>query len=66
VCLEVNGGQWVKSAHSSGRGLRRDAEKQNAAVISGWRPIVVTADMVADGSGVAALQAALQSPPARA
>lgn len=46
VAVEVNGGQWQKSGHSSGAGLRRDAEKLNAAQLLGWKVYVFTTDML--------------------
>lgn len=46
VGIEVNGGQWVKSGHSSGRGLHRDADKQNRAIEAGWRIFWLTTDML--------------------
>lgn len=50
VGVEVNGGQWMKSGHSSGRGLHRDADKQNHAVAAGWAVFWLTTDMLQPGS----------------
>jgi hypothetical protein len=67
VYVEVHGGTWLgahvdpltgqarKGAHSTGRGQRRDFEKQNAAVLLGWHPIVVTTDMCRDGTALATI-----------
>ena len=44
--VEVNGGQWMKSGHSSGRGLHRDADKQNLAILHGWVVFWLTTDML--------------------
>lgn len=41
IGIEINGGIWVKSGHSSGTGLTRDAEKLNEAVFEGWRVFVL-------------------------
>ena len=72
---EVHGGTWLgahldpatgqprKGAHSTGRGQRRDFEKQNAAVALGWRPLVVTTDMCADGSALAIVARVLRDAP---
>lgn len=46
IGVEVNGGQWVKSGHSSGRGLHRDADKQNLAIVAGWTIFWLTTDML--------------------
>lgn len=34
--IEINGGRWQVSGHSSGRGLLRDYEKINLAILEGW------------------------------
>lgn len=34
--IEINGGRWQVSGHSSGRGLFRDYEKINLAILEGW------------------------------
>lgn len=49
IGLEVNGGQFVRSGHSSPTGLARDAMKINQANFLGWRLFVVTTSMVIDG-----------------
>jgi len=36
VAIEINGGRWVKSGHSSGKGLMRDYEKNNLATLDRW------------------------------
>jgi hypothetical protein len=68
---EVHGGTWLSAqvhpltgqpltgGHSTGAGQRRDFEKQNAAVLLGWRPIVVSTDMCRDGSALVAISRAL-------
>jgi hypothetical protein len=73
--VEVHGGTWLgsqvdpitgqprKGAHSTGRGQRRDFEKQNAAVLLGWRPIVVSTDMCRDGSALTTITRALTETP---
>lgn len=47
IC-EVQGGTWASGAHSRGKGQRRDAEKQNAAVMMGYAYMVFTSDMIRD------------------
>ena len=53
LALEVDGGTWMtKGAHSSGKGIERDALKQAIAAIHGYRTLRATTDQVR--SGVAA------------
>lgn len=53
VMIELDGGTWSrgKSGHNSGTGIRRDHEKQNAAVMAGWRPFRFTSDMLSKKEG---------------
>ncbi len=44
VGIEINGNQWVKGGHNTGRGVQRDAEKGNAARFLGWRIFVLVTD----------------------
>tara|TARA_B100001094_G_C17677639_1_gene551845 strand:- start:171 stop:515 length:345 start_codon:yes stop_codon:yes gene_type:complete len=37
VGIEINGAIWTKGGHSSGKGLMRDAEKQNLGLLAGWQ-----------------------------
>ena len=39
LLVEVNGGTYTKGAHSTGRGIARDYEKANLAVLQGWRAL---------------------------
>jgi hypothetical protein len=57
--VEVHGGTWSGGAHSRGSGQRRDFDKQNSAVALGWRPIVVSTDMIRDGAALVTITAAL-------
>jgi hypothetical protein len=45
----VQGGTWTKGAHSSGKGLRRDFQKQNLAVVLGWRVLFCDGEMIRNG-----------------
>lgn len=48
IMIEVDGGTWdtgVKG-HGYGHGATRDATKQNAAVLAGWRVFRFTTDML--------------------
>lgn len=44
IYLEVEGGHWVKGGggHNRAQGRLNDIEKQNAAVLAGWIPIICT------------------------
>ena len=50
LLIEVQGGTWSRqrSGHSTGAGIRRDAEKLNLATSRGWKCLLFTADMIAD------------------
>lgn len=37
VGVEVQGGLWLKAAHSTGTGIKRDMEKRNLGILNGWR-----------------------------
>jgi len=52
VAVEVQGGIWVKSGHTTGTGIRRDIEKHNAAVMMGWRVLYATRDMIESGEAL--------------
>lgn len=60
LAVEIEGGTWVKGRHSRGSGMRKDAEKYNAATLAGWRVLRFTGDMVKDGSAIAVVRAALE------
>lgn len=46
IAIEIQGATYVKGAHSTGAGIRRDAEKLNAVVLEGYRPLLFTTDML--------------------
>lgn len=53
IMVELDGGTWSrkKTGHNWGVGIRRDHEKQNAAVALGWRPFRYTTDMLSKKDG---------------
>lgn len=61
VLVEIQGGVWLKgkSAHSSGIGLTRDAEKLSLAAVHGYRVIVCTPAQVKSGEAVGWIKGAL-------
>jgi very-short-patch-repair endonuclease len=46
VVVEIQGGTWVKSGHSTGTGIQRDAIKALTAAAGGWVVVGLTADMI--------------------
>ena len=59
IAVEIEGGTWVKGRHSRGSGMRKDAEKYNAATLQGWKVYRFTGDMVKDGSAIRTVEEAL-------
>ena len=54
VCLQL-----PRGAHTTGTGRERNCEKQNLAILAGWRYLVVTTQQVRDGRALAWIQQAL-------
>ena len=48
VAIEINGGIWVKSGHSSGSGLLADYEKSLLGQWAGWRVIPLAPEMITE------------------
>ena len=46
TAIEVNGGLWIKSGHSTGSGIGRDYEKANAAILCGYQLFQLSSDML--------------------
>ena len=61
--VEIQGGTWSRkrTGHSTGAGIRRDAEKANAAVLAGYKVLFFTSDMVHDGTALHVITEALCS-----
>ena len=59
--IEVEGGQW-SGGHKRGAAADTDTEKQNQAVIDGWRPLRFTTAQVTDGRALATIERALGRP----
>jgi len=59
VLVEVQGAVWVKGGHSTGTGITRDAEKNNLAILAGWKPLIVTADHIKSGKALEWIKQAL-------
>lgn len=61
ISLEVEGGLWVKGGggHTRGQGRIDDIEKQNAAVLAGWSPIICTPNDIKKGTAYQIIDRAL-------
>jgi hypothetical protein len=59
LAAEIQGGVFVKGAHSTGTGITRDCTKANLAALAGFRCFFFTTGMVRDGSAIDALKRAL-------
>ena len=60
LAVEIQGSTWVpNTGHTSGTGLARDYEKNNEAVLQGYRCLYFTSDMVKSGVAVSILERAL-------
>ena len=57
--IEIDGGGYVAGRHSRGAGMEKDAEKQSAAAILGYRVIRVTPAQVNDGRALRWIRQAL-------
>ena len=44
--IEINGGIWSKSGHSSGKGLLRDYEKNLLAATQGWQILAISPQQI--------------------
>lgn len=58
--LEVEGGTWVKGAHTRGKKFEMDCNKYAEAALAGWRVLRVTTDMVRRGEALAYVERALK------
>lgn len=52
LAIEINGGSWIKSGHSTGTGLQRDYDKAYEALKAGYRPLSLTGKDVKSGEGI--------------
>ena len=59
VGIEVQGGVWVKGAHSRGAQQIKDFEKLNAAQVRGWIVLQVTPDQLCTAETLALVRMAM-------
>jgi len=59
LLIEIDGGTWTGGRHVTGSGHASDAEKRNAAVLLGYRPLTFTPEQVESGEALATIEKAL-------
>jgi len=59
VLVEIDGGAFIAGRHSRGTGVEKDAEKQSAAAILGYRVLRCTPRQVKDGTALEWIKQAL-------
>jgi very-short-patch-repair endonuclease len=60
LTVEIQGGIWSGGAHSRGGGIQRDYEKNNLAVLAGWRCLYFTTADVKSGLALSVLERILK------
>lgn len=58
--IEINGGVWVKSKHSSGVGIQRDYEKQLIAASIGWVILPLSAASIQSDAALKLVRQAIE------
>jgi hypothetical protein len=61
IAVEVQGGIYVRGAHSRGTGLERDYEKYNSAHLMGWTVYQFSRKMIESGEALNIIEKALQA-----
>lgn len=59
LLVEVNGGNWIRGRHARPLGLKNDYEKQNLAMLAGWRVMQFDTGMVENGEALEMIAKAL-------
>jgi len=59
LLVEIDGGGWTQGRHTRGSGVEKDAEKQSAAAILGYRVIRCTPRQVENGTALSWIRQAL-------
>lgn len=59
LLVEVQGGIWTKGGHNTGTGMLRDMEKNNAAVLEGWRVLYIAREHIVSGEALGWIEEAL-------
>ena len=58
VLVEINGGTWTKSGHTTGTGIQRDYDKHNKAVLLGYKVLLFTSEDVRSGRAIETIKQA--------
>lgn len=66
VSCEVDGNEWAqtngtKGRHGGAKGMQSDCEKQNEALLLGWKPYRFTGSQVRSGYAIGILEKALRA-----
>lgn len=56
IAVEIEGGTWGKSRHTTGSGFEKDCEKYNSATEFGWRVLRYTSKHVKSGEAINQLE----------
>lgn len=59
VAVEVQGGIWTGGRHARGSGIAAECVKLSIAASLGWRVLLVTTDMIEDGTAIQLIHTAL-------
>ena len=60
LAVEIEGGTWIKSRHTTGTGFHNDCEKYNAAALLGWTVLRFDGAMVRSGQALTVVREALE------
>jgi very-short-patch-repair endonuclease len=59
LAVEVEGGTWGKSRHTTGAGFQGDCDKYNVAALQGWRVLRFTGKHIKTGEAIQSIQQGL-------
>ena len=60
IGIEIDGGAWSQGRHTRGKGFIADMEKQNFAVLLGWRVLRFTPQQVIKGEAIEFIRMVLE------
>src|SRR5262245_43693027 len=60
LLVDCQGGVFSRGRHVRGIGYEQDCEKWNAAVLAGWRVLIVTTSQVESGAALGWIESALK------
>jgi len=56
LLVEIQGGVYIKAAHSTGKGIERDLEKSSLAAVHGWYTMGFSGNQIKSGLALKLLQ----------